>query len=704
MLKYFKIQHENNKINSTNFKEIVINDAKDNAGSNLHDTLQYIQRLESKLLKHVNNVNVPSEMNPKTIYKQIKPDDLNENEIKDEEKVLSKLCNNLIYESSNLHDKLNHVDLAESLVVDNTIVVVDAEICLTEVKISDINILAGSNNCIDYINIEKVGSSTSVNMFVQFQEETIESENCVNYLQYPEVKSDEIEDISSNDEWCGDSIYDNLSSECEEFASFFPDSKAKSTEEHETLIKTQPANKTKEQTKPNIEISFIDEYDNDSFEDFQIKKPFDFECHHSESPKSPNPTKWVKENGFETDSTYDVHVIGDDVDDNAEFTKEGDVKQSFSEIEVVSLNKDVDDIQLDLVDFNLKVDGNISIEFIDNYAERNKKSVPVNKNIEFIQEGELQIEPHLWKIIFDEKNGKFFPRIWTSTFAEKLATLTGCIIYFKGNDVLPRNSPKTKSISIRGYCKHENCRQYKLIWVPDPDSESKNFIIMTTLNPKQHFLDLTRWCNGLARTNLKEKSKLLYPEDMFKNELDNMDMELRTKEKNLQGLISKDSLRKVRSEQLCEKQMDKDDLIDLKIQKQLFISRNESYIQEIIDPFIVYLYSDAQFDVLKKLVKERTDSEIVVHIDSTGAVVRSPSSDCKMIYYYAVIITFKTSPGNNSKELYPIWEMISSEHGTAAIGNWLRTTKYKFNSDLWFNRFVFKLSIYNLDFDFFFFF
>lgn len=65
------------------------------------------------------------------------------------------------------------------IVVDDKIVVADAKSCFTEVKINDINILAGSNTDQNYINIDKL----------KLQKETTEAEKFVYYLQYPEVKS-----------------------------------------------------------------------------------------------------------------------------------------------------------------------------------------------------------------------------------------------------------------------------------------------------------------------------------------------------------------------------------------------------------------------------------------------------------------------------------------------------------------------------------
>lgn len=149
-----------------------------------------------------------------------------------------------------------------------------------------------------------------------------------------------------------------------------------------------------------------------------------------------------------------------------------------------------------------------------------------------------------------------------------------------------------------------------------------------------------------------------------------MILKIRCDEKNTQGLMSLDSFRKVRSEKICEKQLSKNDKQDLMLYKK---SSKDQYVQEIIDPFAVYMYSKPQFDVLKKELKSRTST----HIDSTGAIIRNPTEDCQMTYYYATIIKLKTASQNDTVQLFSVFEMISSEHGVAAIGNWLRMTKEK---------------------------
>lgn len=324
-------------------------------------------------------------------------------------------------------------------------------------------------------------------------------------------------------------------------------------------------------------------------------------------------------------------------------------------------------------------------------TEQLKSSVKEKWNIV----GELEIDETTWSKIFDEASGKFFNRIWTSPFIAAMTKETGCIVNFKGNDILPKGSKVVKSISLRGYCKHENCRSYRLEWIPDRSVSSKKFSIKSNQTEKNHPTQLTGWCNGLARQELKEKSLGAYPKGLFNEKMNSIDMSLVKKENNLQGLLSYDSYRKVRSEKLNENRGAIDDVADVKLMRQKSIQNKEDqYIHEILDPFGVYLYSQAQFNILKQEIKKRSDEfEVVMHIDSTGAVVRKPCESCNQLMYYAGIIKTKSAEYNNNNDYFPVFEMISSSHDVVAIGNWLRTTKERLGIlEPWLDRVVTDMS------------
>lgn len=219
-------------------------------------------------------------------------------------------------------------------------------------------------------------------------------------------------------------------------------------------------------------------------------------------------------------------------------------------------------------------------------------------------------------------------------------------------------------------------------------------MIKSTETEKNHTLSLTRWCHGLARKELKDTVLNQYPTDLFKKQMNSIDMELLKEENNLQGLPSYDSYRKVRSEKLNENRQSNDDIEDLKINRDQSIKNNEEeYIHEILDPFAVYLYSQSQFTILKQEIKKRkADFEIVLHIDATGAVVRKPY-DCSQIYYYVAIIKAKSAEFNDSFDFSPVMEMISSSHDVISIGNWLRTTKERVgHTEKWLDRVVSDMS------------
>lgn len=226
-------------------------------------------------------------------------------------------------------------------------------------------------------------------------------------------------------------------------------------------------------------------------------------------------------------------------------------------------------------------------------------------------------------------------------------------------------------------------------------SVAKKFIIKSTNVEKKHKVPLTKWCNGLSRIELKDKALSDFPKSLFNKKMNSIDMKLVKEEKNLQGLMSYDSYRKVRSEKLNENRADKDDLTDLKKNRDMTIkNKEEEYIHEILDPFAVYLYSKSQFMVLKKEIKKRdADFEVVMHMDATGAVVRKLTEGCNQIYYYVGIIKRKSANENDNHDLFPVFEMISSSHDVVAIGNWLRTTKERLAvTEHWLDRVVSDMS------------
>lgn len=91
-------------------------------------------------------------------------------------------------------------------------------------------------------------------------------------------------------------------------------------------------------------------------------------------------------------------------------------------------------------------------------------------------------------------------------------------------------------------------------------------------------------------------------------------------------------------------------------------------------PFFAYIFSKEQNSLLKGL------SEVVLHLDATGSIIRKTHETDKRVYYYAGVIQL-----SNNQRVCPVFEMVSSVHDASAIANWLLhfKTYYISNKNQW---------------------
>lgn len=60
----------------------------------------------------------------------------------------------------------------------------------------------------------------------------------------------------------------------------------------------------------------------------------------------------------------------------------------------------------------------------------------------------------------------------------------------------------------------------------------------------------------------------------------------------------------------------------------------------------------------------------ILHIDATGSVARKPEDfDCKRIFYYCIL-------ARHDNTIIKLTHMVTSEHTTASIGNWLSNWQF----------------------------
>jgi len=122
----------------------------------------------------------------------------------------------------------------------------------------------------------------------------------------------------------------------------------------------------------------------------------------------------------------------------------------------------------------------------------------------------------------------------------------------------------------------------------------------------------------LLRQTLKETKAFKYTDEAVKCASPS-----KLKCGNLQTIKSDSTIRKIRSEALCEDDFAKEDLEDL-----LEMYKNENYVQHVGLPSYVHCYSDEQLDLLT-MVKSKNGGKVTGYLDATGTVVRKINIDSK---------------------------------------------------------------------------
>lgn len=95
-----------------------------------------------------------------------------------------------------------------------------------------------------------------------------------------------------------------------------------------------------------------------------------------------------------------------------------------------------------------------------------------------------------------------------------------------------------------------------------------------------------------------------------------------------------------------------------------------------LDPFVVTLYTDPQFDCLMLLYNE--EKSVTVFFDATGGVVKHAG---KVIYYYAAVArdTTQQLKEQEKRKIIPIFEAVSGAHDAFNIGLVLLEFKHHFD-------------------------
>lgn len=174
------------------------------------------------------------------------------------------------------------------------------------------------------------------------------------------------------------------------------------------------------------------------------------------------------------------------------------------------------------------------------------------------------------------------------------------------------------------------------------------------------------------KNETREKAKIemrhMSPRMLQLSVLESVDHEL-AQDGYLQELRTLRTYQKAKSEENNKNDLHlrSSDLSDLFQQHIIDQQSSDSYIQSTGLPLHVYMYTEEQINILD-------NTDIIIHFDATGSVVRKPKDiTCKRILYYAIVV-------NKKGTTLPIAEMITAVHNVTAISIFFKDIP-KFSTD-----------------------
>lgn len=233
-----------------------------------------------------------------------------------------------------------------------------------------------------------------------------------------------------------------------------------------------------------------------------------------------------------------------------------------------------------------------------------------------------------------------------------------CLLIFHGLEF--DNNEKFRDYA---HCQQPLC-QIRLTNHGNIDGLNTIIRISITEDKPQHTEPLMYQLRGSQREDSKDKLKHAKPSTIHTSIVNKMDASLVRSDNNFQFAYSLPTLQKARSEAVCANDQHPDDCIDI-VSRIAAYNHQHPYIKKYSSPFAIYLTIPDQIELLKNF------SNITLHFDATGSVVRSPYSGSKRVYYYAGITSIE-------HKIYPIFEIIMNNHTASSIADGLL-----FFKDLW---------------------
>ncbi|XP_048512535.1 uncharacterized protein LOC125501306 [Athalia rosae] len=170
---------------------------------------------------------------------------------------------------------------------------------------------------------------------------------------------------------------------------------------------------------------------------------------------------------------------------------------------------------------------------------------------------------------------------------------------------------------------------------------------------------------GMERDEVKRASSKRQPRDYQLQVESSLDSALAA-DGNMQDLRRLYIYQKAKSEDNCKNDLalNSGDLSDVFQLWMVQAKEKDPYLRYVSLPLTAMMFTEAQLEIIEK------SKGTVVHLDTTGSVVRKPPHlNYKRIYYYIIVTKHKES-------VIPIAEMVTSEHNINSIATFLK--KYRF--------------------------
>ena len=333
---------------------------------------------------------------------------------------------------------------------------------------------------------------------------------------------------------------------------------------------------------------------------------------------------------------------------SSQVTNVHDLTRVNSNLQVVDFNSTADHPYRESLD-SLRYSPSYSNQYED-YSSMENEPIDIGDinhkeyNTESIRSFEIFLNLHEWgSCISPQCIGNTFKQEWTNIFSEKLSEFYPyCVIKFNDHRINKTTSTRNYPyIVAEANCKFKNCIRFKFLIDTIPNSEIENVCVKVNVVgsiSNKHFDNKTsnsRKLSALSRQVVGDDLMLNSTSNFhYKQFVQPSSLEV-AKHGNLNHLKSQVVLRKVKSEHESKSRLSDDMWQDIVITQKSYESSIKGshfngYIQTISRyPIVVHMFTEDQLLLIRKL----QSSDLTLHSDATGSVVRKIDKLRKLINY-----------------------------------------------------------------------